>query len=130
MTTAFSAPEIQPVILAFPSPITEDVLRALGHDNPAYRFETTAEGDLVVTPLTRHLRLGRRRGAYVPACRMEQALQARPRHAVDRWHHPRRQRHQEPRRRFHLARQIASLSPSRKKRAFEKIAPDAVFELL
>jgi len=130
MTTAFSATEVQPVILAFPSPITEDVLLALGHDNPEYRFETTAEGYLVVTPLT---------GTFASGGEAELTYQ------LVAWN-----------KRYKLGRvtpstggvtladdatkgpdgtfishaRLASLSPSRKQRAFEKIAPNAVFELL
>jgi len=44
------APE--PVIIALTERITEETLIALASKNPEYRFETTADGRLVVSPLT------------------------------------------------------------------------------
>ena len=48
---AVRAEEADPVIIALPEPITEETLIALGAKNPEYRFETTADGRLVVSPL-------------------------------------------------------------------------------
>jgi Uma2 family endonuclease len=44
--------EAEPVIIALPERVTEETLVALGAKNPEYRFETTADGRLVVSPLT------------------------------------------------------------------------------
>src|SRR5450631_4302818 len=53
-TAAVQFEEIEPLIIALPERVTEDFLIALGQqpENEQYRFETTADGRLVVTPLT------------------------------------------------------------------------------
>jgi Uma2 family endonuclease len=44
--------EAEPVIIALTERVTEETLVTLGAKNPEYRFESTADGRLVVSPLT------------------------------------------------------------------------------
>jgi hypothetical protein len=51
--SAAARPEApEPVIIALTERVTEETLIALARKNPEYRFETTADGRLVVSPLT------------------------------------------------------------------------------
>jgi len=43
---------ILPVVLDMPVPLTDDLIASLGSLNPQYRFETTADGRLILTPGT------------------------------------------------------------------------------
>ena len=43
---------VLPLMLDIPTPLTDDFIAALGSRNPQYRFETTADGKLIVTPGT------------------------------------------------------------------------------
>jgi Uma2 family endonuclease len=122
--------ETGPVILALPERVTEELLIALGRENPGYRFETTADGRLVVSPLT---------GTFASGGEAELILQ------IGIWNKKHRLGRvtpssggitladgaiKGPDATFISKKRIAALSPKRKKRAFEQIAPDAVFELL
>jgi Uma2 family endonuclease len=116
-----------PVILAFPKPVTEPALLALAREN---RFETTVDGRLVISPLT---------GTFASMGEAELIAQ------LAAWN----KRHQlgrvlssnggltladgaikGPDGAYVSKERLAALAPKRKKRAFERIAPDAVFELL
>jgi Uma2 family endonuclease len=106
------------------------MLITLAGKNPEYRFETTADGRLVVTPLT---------GFFASGGEAELSRQ------IGNWNAEKRRGRvtsssggftladgaiKGPDAAFVSPERIAALSPKRKKRAFEKIAPDAVFELL
>jgi Uma2 family endonuclease len=119
-----------PVTLALPEPVTEAMLLVIGARNPEYQFETTADGRLVVKPLT---------GFFASGGEVELAGQ------VWAWNKEHRLGHvtpptggitlsnsaiKGPDTTFTSKARIAALAPDREKRAFEKIAPDAVFELL
>jgi Uma2 family endonuclease len=122
--------ETGPVILALPERVTEELLVALGSENPEYRFETTADGRLVVSPLT---------GTFASGGEIELAGQ------IWAWNKKHRLGRvtpasggitladgavKGPDAAFISKQRVAALSPERKQRVFEQIAPDAVFELL
>ena len=122
------APE--PVIIALTERVTEETLIALAGKNPEYRFETTADGRLVVSPLT---------GFFASGGEVELSRQ------IGNWNAEKRLGRvtsssggftladgaiKGPDATFVSHRRVATLSPKRKERAFEQIAPDAVFELL
>src|SRR5450631_3708370 len=110
--------EIRPVVLALQERVTEELLVAVARDNPEYRFETTADGRLVVSPLT---------GTFASFGEGELFAQIAPPSggitladgAI-----------KGPDAAFFSEQRLAALSPSRAHRAFEQVAPDAVFELL
>ena len=122
--------EIRPVVLALQERVTEELLIAVARDNPEYRFETTADGRLVVSPLT---------GTFASFGEGELFAQ------IALWN----KTHglgrvlpssggitladgaiKGPDAAFISEQRLAALSPSRAHRAFEQVAPDAVFELL
>lgn len=119
-----------PVVLVLPRRVTEDMLLAVTRNNPEYRFETTADGRLVVSPLT---------GTFASFGEGELVAQ------ISAWNTQRGLGRvlpssggitladgaiKGPDAAFISHQRIAALAPKRKKRAFEQIAPDAVFELL
>jgi Uma2 family endonuclease len=122
--------EAYPVLLALPQRADEAMLLALARENPEYRFETMVDGRLVVSPLTgtfasmgeaelvaqlgawnKHRRLGRVLSSSGGITLADGAIKG-------------------PDAAFISHRRLAALTPEREKRAFERIAPDAVFELL
>jgi Uma2 family endonuclease len=121
--------EPDPVILRLPDPVTEAMLIAFGRSNPEYRFESTSDGRLVVSLLTgtfasggeaellaqivswnRECGLGRVTSSSGGITLSDGAIKG-------------------PDATFISHERLAALSPKRRKRAFEAIAPDAVFEL-
>ncbi len=121
---------LEPVILTLPERVTEEMLIAIARKNPQYRFETMSDGRLVVSPLTgtfasfgeaelvsqlvswnKQRRLGRVASSTGGITLKDGAIKG-------------------PDAAFISERRITALSPNRKKRAFEQIAPDVVFELL
>lgn len=122
--------EPEPLILRLLEPVTEAMLIALGRSNPEYRFESTADGRLVVSLLT---------GTFASGGEAELLAQ------IVLWNRKRGLGRvtsssggitladgaiKGPDATFISNERLAALSPKRKKRAFEAIAPDAVFELL
>jgi Uma2 family endonuclease len=122
--------EDYPVILTLPEPVDEAALLFLSRENPAYRFETMVDGRLVVSPLT---------GTFASMREAELVSQ------VVVWNKRARLGHvlssnggitladgamKGPDAAFISQRRLAELSPEREERAFEQIAPEAVFELL
>jgi Uma2 family endonuclease len=122
--------ETGPVILSLPERVTEEMLIALARNNPEYRFETTADGRLVVSPLT---------GTYASGGEAELVRQ------LGNWNVAHKSgvvtsssggitlsdgAIKGPDATFISNARLAALSPKRKKRAFEQVAPDVVFELL
>lgn len=119
-----------PMILRLHEPVTEPMLLALGRSNPEYRFESTADGRLVVSLLT---------GTFASGGEAELLAQ------IVLWNRERGFGRvtsssggitladgaiKGPDATFISNERLAALPPKRKKRAFEAIAPDAVFELL
>ncbi len=122
--------EDYPVILTLPERVDERMLLALSRENPQYRLETMVDGRLVVSPLTRtfasmgeaelisqlvvwnkQTRLGRVMSSDGGITLADGAMKG-------------------PDATFISNERLAALSPGREERAFEQIAPDAVFELL
>jgi Uma2 family endonuclease len=122
--------EIGQVVLALPKRVTEDFLVAVSRNNPEYRFETTADGRLVISPLTgtfasfgegelfaqivvwnKKHRLGRVLPPSGGITLVDGAIKG-------------------PDAAFISEQRLAALPPNREHRAFEQVAPDAVFELL
>jgi Uma2 family endonuclease len=123
-------PETGPIILTLTERVTEDTLTVLARSNPEYRFETTSDGKLVVSLLT---------GTFASAGEAELVRQ------LGNWNAEHRLgivtsssggitladgAIKGPDATFMSAQRIAALPPTRTKRAFAEIAPDAVFELL
>lgn len=123
--------EARTVIIALTARVTEETLIELGTKNPDYRFETMADGRLVVSPLT---------GTEASLGEGELYFQ------VERWNKQHRLGFvtpssggitladgaiKGPDTTFISHRRMAAASPEPKqKRAFKQIAPDVVFELL
>ncbi len=123
--------EAGPVIIALPKRVTEDTLIALGAKNPEYRFESTSDGRLVVSPLT---------GTEASLGEGELYFQ------VQTWNRQHRLGFvtpssggialadgaiKGPDTTFISRRRMAAAPPNpKKKHAFTRIAPDVVFELL
>jgi Uma2 family endonuclease len=119
-----------PVVLKLLQPVTETMLLELSARNPEYRFETMADGRLVVSFLTgmfaargeaeligqlfvwnKQLGLGSIISSNGGVTLADGAIKG-------------------PDATFISKARLAGLPAKRKKRAFEQIAPDAVFELL
>jgi len=129
MLPAIAYEPASPVILSLGARVTEEELIDFARNNPEYRFETTADGRLVVSPLT---------GTFASFGEGELFFQ------LELWNKSHKLGFvlpatggitlangaiKGPDAAFISHRRMATLSPNRKKRAFEEIAPDAVFEL-
>jgi Uma2 family endonuclease len=112
-----------PVIIALTERVTEKTLIALAGKNPEYRFETTADGRLVVSPLTGFFasggeaELGRQIGNWNAEKRLGRVTSSSGGFTLADG------AIKGPDAAFVSLERIATLSPKRKKRSFEKIAP-------
>jgi Uma2 family endonuclease len=119
-----------PITLALAEPVTEAMLLVIGAKNPEYQFETTADGRLLVKPLT---------GFFASGGEAELIRQVANWNAEHRFGHVTSSSGgitradgaiKGPDTTYTSRARIAALGPDRKRRALEQIAPDAVFELL
>lgn len=119
-----------PFVLKLPQPVDESQLIAIAQENPGYRFETTADGRLVVSFLT---------GTFANGGEVELIRQ------LGNWNVARQGGRilsssggftlangaiAGPDGAFVSHERLATLDPERDDRAFERIAPEAVFEVL
>jgi Uma2 family endonuclease len=129
-SAAVSPDAPEPVIIALTERVTEETLIVLAGKNPEYRFETTADGRLVVSPLTGFFasggeaELGRQIGNWNAEKRLGRVTSSSGGFTLADG------AIKGPDAAFVSHVRIAALSPKRRKRAFERIAPEAVFELL
>jgi len=122
--------EDYPVMLTLPERVDEAMLLTLTRENPGYRLETMVDGRLVISPLT---------GTFASMVEAELVAQ------LVVWNKVTRLGRvlscdggftladgavKGPDASFVSNGRLAALSRDREKRAFEEIAPDAVFELL